>query len=301
MKKLLSMLLALVLVAAFLAGCGNGDSNDGPPVINTPPPTTQTPTENGTGTVDPDNPDEVQARGPIMISAAELSAIVDDPNVFLFGVINPTAALVPFSNAANPLRGSHLVWAPDYQSAGSTEALSSAIPYSRKSQADMENLLSRSGAKADSIFVVYTSDGLAPGGRFAWQLSMLGLDVRFLDGGVAAWRSHGGRTGSSRRLADQNVQGEFRAPNYNPAAFDATIDVVIEALQNPEEWVVIDVRPPSESTDKSANSGAYGTGRMKGGANVEFTQLFDSDNKRISEAELRNMFGFIGDRKVIVY
>jgi len=237
-----------------------------------------------------------------MISAAELSAIINDDNVILIGAINPTAALVPFSNASNPVRGSFLVWNDDFYGS-CPEALSPNLANSRIPLHDMETLLSKSGATADSIFVVYASDAQAVGARVAWHLSLLGLNVRFLDGGVAAWRANNGRTGSSRRLNDQSVKNDFKAPNYDPSINNASIDVVIEALQNPSEWVVIDTRSPEEyNGDRvSQSSNAYGTGRMKGAVNINWVRNYNSDELLLPEAELRELYNFIGDRKVITY
>jgi len=236
-----------------------------------------------------------------MISAAEFREIHGNDNVIPIGVIDPLQGLIPFSNASNPVHGSMLVWTPDYSAGGNPEALSTAIPTFRRTLQDMENLISKSGGTADSLYVVYSSDSLAQGARVAWQLRMLGLNVRFLDGGVAAWRSANGRTGSSRRLNDERVKNEVKAPSYDTAAYDATIEVVIEAAQNPHEWVIIDVRNNGGYNGTERMSNAYGTGRIKGAVHVEWTRAHDSNSLMHPEAELRDLYGFIGDRKVIVY
>ena len=48
----------------------------------------------------------------------------------------------------------------------------------------------------------------------------------------------------------------------------AEIELVIEALQNPDDWVVIDVRTPEEYNGESRLPNAYGSGRLKGAVNV---------------------------------
>jgi thiosulfate/3-mercaptopyruvate sulfurtransferase len=238
-----------------------------------------------------------------MISAEELNALMGDENLIIVGVISPSAALVPFSNAANPVNGSYLVWTGDFLASGNDEALSTEIGLFRPKLADMETLMSKAGAMQDSLIVVYSSDWLSQGARVAWNLSMLGLNVRFLDGGVEAWRAIHGRTGNSKRLPDQSIKTDFRAPNYSPGACDVSIDMVIEALQNPDEWVVIDTRDLAEYEGKKTDSsgGAYGTGRMKGAVHIQWETAQDSKGKLLSRDELMGIYGFIGDRKVIVF
>jgi len=313
MKKLLSVLLIVFMAAALVAGCDSDpppapSTGDSPPptpdsTASTPPPANQSPNSpsTGTDTDDPDDPDPEPVRpGPIMISAEELLGMVNDDNVILIGAINPTAALVPFSNAANPLRGSYLIWTDELYGA-CPEALSPSLSFGRLPLGEMETLLSKAGATADSLIVVYASDFPAIGARAAWHLSMLGLNVRFLDGGVAAWRAADGRTGSSNRLSGQRVQNDFKAPNYDPSWNNASIDMVIEALQNPSEWVVIDTRADNEYSGERGGSGSYGSGRLKGAVHIEWTKNNNDDDLLLPESQLRDLYNFIGNRKVIVY
>jgi len=307
MKKALSVFMTIIMVVAITAGCASDPHPVHPaaavPIAAHHPPA-QTPAANEPGAAEPGaDPVQTQQIEPMMISAEELSAIIGDENLILIGVISPNAALVPFSNAANPIQGSYLVWTSDYLASGNPEALSTEITLYRPTLDSMETLLSKAGATADSLIVVYSSDWLSQGARVAWNISMLGLDVRFLDGGVSAWRGIRGSTGRSSRLGDQNAQSDFRAPNYDPAAFDASIEVVIEALQNPGEWVVIDTREAAEFNGNrtGASGGAFGTGRMKGAVHVDWERAIDSNDFLLPEDELRELYGFIGDRKVIVY
>ena len=91
---------------------------------------------------------------------------------------------------------------------------------------------------------------------------------------------------------------EFEEP-IDPA-FIVTIESVIEALQHPDEWVVIDVRTPEEFRGESQLPNAYGTGRIKGSINVERELVFDAEGELIARDELAKLYEFIGDRKVIV-
>jgi len=87
------------------------------------------------------------------------------------------------------------------------------------------------------------------------------------------------------------------------AVENVTIDEVINAALNPDEWVIIDVRTESEfNGERTASSvRAFGTGRIKGAVHVEWLWLTDDDGRRLPEPELREIFSFIGDRNVIVY
>jgi len=307
MKKI-SLLIAFVFSLALVAGCaGELPASTSVPVSPAVPTSeTQAPTTPGSKAAESDEGEETTDvaghAGHIMISVAELMEIYTDNNVILIGAISPTAALVPFSNAANPIRGSYLVWTEDIYGP-SDDLLSPDLGFGRVPLAEMEELLSRAGVTADSLIVAYHSDAAAVGARIAWHLYMLGLDVRFLDGGVAAWRAANGRTGSSNRLNNQSIQNDFRAPNYDPSVNNVTLEEVIAAVQNPADWVVIDARTEAEHNGErtGASSGAFGTGRIAGSVHVEWARLHDSDGIRLPEAELREMLGFIGDRNVIVF
>ena len=320
MKKLLSILLALAIVVALAAGCNNNsDTSSQPPETSSssPPPTvattgTDAPETASPNTASPDTaqpgetePDPVPQDVPIMISAQELQGMMGDENLILIGVVTTSIAM-PWTNAANPLYGSYLVWTDDYFGAN-TEALSTEVTLFRTPLSNMEALLSKAGVTADSQIVVYSSDWLSQGAYVVWQLSMMGLNVRFLDGGVSAWRDNNGQTGNSNRLSGESVKSDFRAPSYNPSAYDATIDTVIEALQNPGEWVVIDVRETDEYNGgrTSSSGGAFGTGRLKGAVHINWERNLDpqdaSSGILLSREQLMDLYSFIGDRKVIVY
>jgi 3-mercaptopyruvate sulfurtransferase SseA len=80
-----------------------------------------------------------------------------------------------------------------------------------------------------------------------------------------------------------------------------TIDKAIEALQNPDEWIVIDVRTPEEFNGESRLPNAFGTGRLKGAVNVARELAFDSDGELLEREELLKLYEFIGDKNVILY
>jgi len=243
-----------------------------------------------------------------LISAAQLKEAVDrgDSNLVIIGVINPTAALVPFSPASRPIEGSYLVWRGDYSGGGTAEAISPEVTGVRRSREDMEALLSRAGVTQNSRIVVYSADAMHDAARFVWQLRLLGLEnVSYLDGGVNAWIAAGYPTGRAVRLAEQAPVNNFRAPSYEPRKFDADIYQVKNALLNPAEWVVIDTRTNDEYDGRrtSNSSGAFGTGRIKGAVHINWTDAVDPDTQLLkSNAELERIYGnLIRGKKVITY
>jgi len=247
------------------------------------------------------------ASGSAIISVGELKALVDkgDKNLVLFGVINPTAALVPLSTASRPIDGSWLVWRPDYTSGNTKEAIAPEVTGFRRSQAEMENLLSRAGVTPNSRIVVYGADAQSDSARFVWQLKMLGLtNVQYLDGGVNAWLAAGRPHGKGTRLDNQPVKTDFKAPNYNPAAFDAPFELVKKALAS-NEWVVIDTRSGDEFAGKQtpSSTGAFGTGRIAGAVHINWTSAVDGNTQRLKSVdELKKIYGdTIRGKKVIAY
>ena len=109
--------------------------------------------------------------------------------------------------------------------------------------------------------------------------------------------------GSLLAACSNNSGGEpvDEGNNLNHIEYIVTIDSVIEALQNPDEWIVIDVRTAEEFNGESRLPNAYGTGRLKGAVNVDKNLAFDSDGERLANDELAQLYGFIGDKKAIVY
>jgi thiosulfate/3-mercaptopyruvate sulfurtransferase len=243
-----------------------------------------------------------------LISAAQLKELIDkgDKDLIIVGVINPAAALVPLSPSSQPIDGSYLVWSPDYSGGGSSEALSPQVTGYRKSKADMEALLSKAGVTPASKIVVYSADAMNGASRFLWQLRVLGIDnVKYLDGGINAWIAAGYPTGKGVRMAEQQPKSDFKAPDYNPQKFDASTEMVKQALLKPNEWVVLDTRSQGEYSGQRTGSsaGAFGTGRMKGAVHIEWNNALDPNTLLLkSKEELEAIYGnAIRGKKVIAH
>ena len=100
--------------------------------------------------------------------------------------------------------------------------------------------------------------------------------------------------------------GAPAAEPENPERLDhtshiVTMDFVIDALQKPDEWVLIDTRTAEEFNGESRLPNAFGTGRIKGAVNVDKNLAFNSDGERLAKEELVKLYDFIGNKKVVVY
>ncbi|WP_053083326.1 rhodanese-like domain-containing protein [Clostridium cylindrosporum] len=242
------------------------------------------------------------------ITPKQLKSIKDkgDKELILIGVLDPKKSLIPGNISASPIEGTFTVWRSDYTGKGSKEAISPEVSGYRKSKEEIENLLSKAGATEKSKIVIYSADKHHDAARLYWQIKTLGhSDVRFLDGGLNAWVGAGYPTGKGRKLADESKKTEYKAPSYNIDNFDANINKVTEALNNPNEWVVIDTRSKDEFDGKTTPSskGAFGTGRIRGTINIDWSKAVNKEDTTIkSMDELKAIYGDkIKGKKVIAF
>ncbi len=240
------------------------------------------------------------------ISVQELKSMIDskDPNLILIGVLHNKKRYIPFNNAGYPIEGSYTVWRPDYSGKKSKEVVSENVDGVRISKEEMEKLLGKAGAKPESTIVVYSADAMHDAARVYWQIKLLGQEnVKLLDGGVNAWQAAGYSDGDSEDLVDADKKTDYKAATYTPETSNVTIEQVIAALDNPEEWVVIDTRSVGEQKGEKTGSsaGAYGTGGLKGSLDIEWKQALNKDHTLKSKAELEEIYKDINGRKVITF
>ena len=90
---------------------------------------------------------------------------------------------------------------------------------------------------------------------------------------------------------------------HSEYAFVAGIYDVLYALENPGEWVVLDVRSRAEFEGVPGSSaGTHGEGRIAGAVNIEWSQATDENGQLLPEEELREIFSEVLDgRSIIVY
>lgn len=242
-----------------------------------------------------------------IISAEKLKSMKDDKNkdLVVIGILDPKKAILPGNLAGKPVEGSYTVWRPDYSGTGSKETLNEEVGGYRVSKEKMEELLSKAGATEKSTIVVYAADAHHDAARLYWQIKLLGhKDVRVLDGGANAWAAANYPTGNAKKLVDEAKKTEYTSASYEVSKYDKSTEDVIEALKNPNEWVVIDARSTDEYDGKETGSskGAFGAGRIKGTTHIEWTQAVNEKETTFkSLEELKNIYGdTIKDKKVIL-
>ncbi len=240
------------------------------------------------------------------ISVEDLKNIMDkkDPYLVLIGVLHNKKRYIPGDNAGKPIDGSYVVWRPDYSGTNPSEASAEAITGFRKSKEEMEALLSRAGATGKTKFIVYSADAMHDAARVYWQIKLLGHDyVKILDGGVNAWIEAGYSSGNSEDLADVEKKSFYKAKSYDVEKYEADVEKVIMALDNPDEWVVIDTRSVKEQNGEKTGSsaGAYGTGGLEGSLNIEWKNALNKNHTLKSKEELQEIYKDINGRKVITF
>ncbi len=237
------------------------------------------------------------------ISAEDAKALIDSgEDVVVFGVLDGTKALVPLMDENSPIDGTFRVWRSDYSGSGSSEAISTNVSGFRTGLDSMNELMSKAGVTEDSTIIVYSTGSMHDSTRFGWQLELIGLEPLYLDGGLNAWKDAGFETGKQVTLADEEVKTDFASTEWNVDELSADISDVIAALENPEEWVVIDTRSEGEYNGEKtgSSSGAFGTGAMTGAVHIEWTNAVNEDKTLKSAEELEAIYGDVIDGKKVI-
>jgi thiosulfate/3-mercaptopyruvate sulfurtransferase len=151
---------------------------------------------------------------------------------------------------------------------------------------------------ADSVVVYDTTGGLFAA-RLWYLLRWIGVDVRVLDGGLAAWTAAGNPTATGEEPVP------LPAPAWTPSA-------ALESWVTKEELVLrseSDARPlvcglPAGSFTGSDPSRYSRRGRIPGSVNVSSRDLFATDGTVKSDESLREAYaaeGVTGDEEVLLY
>lgn len=238
----------------------------------------------------------------------QLKSLMDkkDKDLVVIGVLDSSKALIPGNISGTPIEGSYIVWRPDYSGTGSKESISPEVDGYRKSKEEVEILLSKAGTTQNSKIVVYAADVHHDAARFYWQIKALGhKDVRYLDGGLNAWIGAGYPTSTPKKLIDETKKTNYKASSYNIKDYDVDIKTLTEALNNPNDWVIIDTRSKDEFDGKktSSSKGAFGIGRIKGTINIEWKNAVNKDDTTLkSMEEIKQIYGdTIKGKKVITF
>ncbi len=278
MKKILKTIIATTIISTFvLTGCSKSANFS--------------PDEQDKKLAEYADPDA-------FISVNELnSKLENDEDVIVIGVINPTSEVL-----VSNIDGAYLVWRPDYSGKGSTEAMSTELGGFRYTQEQMEELLSKAGATADSEIVVYSSNAHHDSARFFWQLKVLGhKKARILDGGINAWTGANMATGKATRLEEESVKSEYKSPNYDADRNNASIEMVVAAIENPDNWLIIDTRGADENDGSDTKSGAYGQGGIENTLHIEWSDALDEETLLLDKATLEQLYAAAEGKNVITF
>ncbi|GAA1917497.1 sulfurtransferase [Microbacterium aoyamense] len=163
------------------------------------------------------------------------------------------------------------------------------------SQEDLQASARRWGLRGDEAVVAYDAGTGLGAARAWWLLSRAGVDVRVLDGGLAAWRRAGGRLESGEVvIAPGTVELESE---------DAGVLTMDQAAALPSIGVLIDARA-SERYRGEVEPIDPIAGHIPGAISVPSTTLLDEEGRVKDHAALRTLFaevGIIGDQPVGVY
>lgn len=235
-----------------------------------------------------------------IISVKELDdKLKSDNPPIVIGVINKTTAL-PGTISGNAIEDAYLVWRPDYSGANTETGISDGVPGYRFGISEMEDLLSKAGATKNSEIVIYSADSHHDSARFMWQVETLGHnDVKILDGGMNAWVGSKMPTGKATRLSEEDIKTEYKAEDADINRDNASIQLVIDALENPDEWLVIDTRGSDEYEGNKLLGGASGKGGLKGAVHIDWTEALTEETLLKTKSELEKIYEDAKGKKVI--
>lgn len=224
----------------------------------------------------------------------------ENTNLIIIGTINPKKMSVPFSIESKPIKDSYIVWRNDYSGYNENEAVSKHVGGVIKDKEEMESLLSKAGVETNSTIVVYSSSSMHDAGRLYWQLKLLGLEnVKILDGGLNAWS---GPTDKAIFLDEEDIKTDVKFNEYDRNML-ATIDDVILALEDTNNYIVIDTRTYEEYDGKetSSSKGAYGVGAIKNTIHIPWNEVLNENNTLKSREEIEKIYSQCKGKKIVAF
>jgi thiosulfate/3-mercaptopyruvate sulfurtransferase len=234
------------------------------------------------------------ARSALVVDAAWLAGHIDDANLVLLHVGDAD----DYAGAHIP--GARLVSLDDVSISEHTrDGLMLEMPAAEDLRARLEKL----GIAADSrIVVYYAEDWVSPATRIVFTLQYAGLDERtaLLDGGMAAWKKHGGALGKAAPREELG-KAALRAKPGSLAALDTQALIVdadyVRANLDTPGIAIVDARAPVYY-DGIERGGAHGqkdlAGHIKGARSIPYTSLTDAQLRLRPQAELRALFDQAG-------
>jgi thiosulfate/3-mercaptopyruvate sulfurtransferase len=235
-----------------------------------------------------------------LITAAELAAILDQPDLRLFDCTTtleyqPAGSDIPY--VAVPGRqtfeAGHIPGADFLDLQGEFSDQNTKLHFMMPAITQLEAAFGRHGIAANSRVVLYSIGSAMWATRFWWMLRSLGFEnVSVLDGGLDKWKAEG------RPIETGPAKG------YPPATFKANLQPgyfvdkhQVLAASTDRDTVVVNALNPQ--FHKGLEPGRYGRpGRIPGSVNVSAATLFDPETKAfIPLAEAEEKFAAQGIRK----
>jgi thiosulfate/3-mercaptopyruvate sulfurtransferase len=175
------------------------------------------------------------------------------------------------------------------------------------SKRQLEDLLSRSGVRRDTLLVLYGDyDNWFAAFAF-WILKYYGVEkkVALMNGGRKKWLAEG-REVTKEVPAPPKTSFRVKSPNENIRAY---FDYVKRSLNKPKK-VFVDVRSPEEFTGETTaaadypNERAQRGGHIPGAVNVPWSEAVNDDGTFKSAEELRKLYhsrGVTPGKEVLTY
>jgi thiosulfate/3-mercaptopyruvate sulfurtransferase len=219
----------------------------------------------------------IQAPGGLLVSPAELAAALKDPNTVVVYVGNN-----PDDFTAGHIPGARFVRYDDI--AVDAGGLSSELPPVDQLRA----VLSAAGIGDKSRVVVYGTPIAST--RMFFTLDYMGHpSVRVLNGGLNAWKAHGGKV---EVAPPPPAAAASLTPKPQPARVVAA-DWIKERLSS-EKMTLLDARPDAEFTGADGGMGGHVRGHLPDAQQLVWNSLLDSTGKYLPDAELKKKFEAIG-------
>ncbi|WP_185806990.1 sulfurtransferase [Bacillus salinus] len=225
-----------------------------------------------------------------IITPEELNALLVDgkEDIVVIGTMK---------SADQVIDGSYVVWRDNYSG-------TDAFPYGGmiNTKEELEAMLSEFGVNQDTTIVTYAANDQHDSARLFWTFKVLGHEnVRLLDGGMNAWLGAGFEAGAVAKAGDRPAT-EYKAADYNVAKYDASLDMVKQAVGN-DDYIILDTRSESEETGADTKKGAFGPGKIKGATFLEYKIATKENGTFKTKAELEEIYKDVlsSDKEVIAY
>lgn len=168
----------------------------------------------------------------------------------------------------------------------------SAWPHMAPGAARFSRWLSEAGLGPQNRFVVYDQNGFLASARAWWTFARFGLDVRLMDGGMAAWIEAGGRVETGVPEPHDGAGGGGVLTVRDDAVTWA--DVLAHAERG--DAIIVDARPAGRfaGTDPEPRPG-LASGHIPGSVSLPFKSVLTPDG-RMKTAEALEAVLPIADR-----